>query len=135
MVLRISLDCGELIDKHIFDNLEDCEEESGPSFVAELLELYLQELETYMGKVEILLQEFSESRTNQKLDSVCDCADNLKGNSACIGATNFSKVCAELQEYAKSKNYIRCSQALMKLKMHCSPLKEKLQKMIEIRTC
>lgn len=53
--LRISIDCGELIDRNVFDNLEDCEEETGPSFVAELLELYLSELDTYIGRVETLL--------------------------------------------------------------------------------
>lgn len=84
-----------LLDWTVLENFRQLQEPGAPDIVAQLMDLFLQELPDKLAALDTALQSRDAARVGRA-------AHTLKGSSANIGARRVAKVCLEIEQ---------CSQA------------------------
>ena len=87
----------EVLDLEALDALRELGGEDDPGLVRELIEMFLGDAP---GRLELIERGLETG----DLDVVERAAHTLKGSSANIGAAQLSKICARVEDLARSKS-------------------------------
>jgi HPt (histidine-containing phosphotransfer) domain-containing protein len=88
-------DCTEAVDAAVLADLEEMQEEGGPSFVAELIGLYLEDAPRKLAQMRASARAADDAALRRA-------AHGLKGSSSNLGAFGVAAVCVELERACDS---------------------------------
>jgi PAS domain S-box-containing protein len=82
------------IDQSVLVGLRELQEEGQPDFLTELIDIYLEDSVKLVEEIRAAVQADDAARVRQA-------AHTLKGSSGNLGANGFSKLCYEMELYAR----------------------------------
>ena len=93
------------LDQDVLATLRSIEQEGEPGFVAELADVFLQDAEARIGKLE------EDAQTNA-FETIERTAHSLKGSCSNMGAAKMAAICATLEEAAAARDSGRTDELL-----------------------
>jgi HPt (histidine-containing phosphotransfer) domain-containing protein len=96
------------LDAQILAGLRDLQEEGEPDFLTELIDIYLADSLK-------LVEEIKQGVVVSDASRIRNAAHTLKGSSGNLGASAFSKLCYEMEMYAKNGNLVEARKLLPKV--------------------
>eukprot|EP00128_Syssomonas_multiformis_P005685 Colp12_sorted_trinity150504_noHs@6178 len=92
----------DVFDSHVVEQLIACQDESNPTFFADLITVYMSQAEELLTTMQHQLQE-------KHLVELADTAHKLGGSASGIGAFRMRESCKELQRAGLAEDYDRCA--------------------------
>lgn len=107
----------------------DAQDESNPDFVAEMVQLYFQDSESKINKLQHHLQDATVD-----FQAVDQLVHQFKGSSASFGAHTMAAVCVRLREAGHAQDAATCRQLASELGHSFTALQERLGQFMELET-
>jgi HPt (histidine-containing phosphotransfer) domain-containing protein len=108
------------IDPRVISELRALEREGSPSFLSELIDLFLKEQAQHLARLRKAYQE----RDAAVLERV---AHTMKGSCGNLGANELSKICAELQGVARAADWERAGAMVRQIERDSIPVETELR--------
>lgn len=120
------MQAGGLLDDQ-FMQLLALQDESNPDFVSEVVELYFDDSQAKIEKVQQLLSQ--PTPDFEELDQI---VHQFKGSSASLGATYIAQLCIKLREGCQQRNTGACQHLVQQIKEAFLQLKAKLELYLQL---
>ncbi|KAL6747471.1 histidine-aspartic acid phosphotransferase 1 [Haematococcus lacustris] len=111
-----------------FQQLIQLQDESNPDFVAEVVQLYVEDSSAKIDKIAAMLTTVAEPDFNE-LDQL---VHQFKGSSASLGAQTIAFLCVKLRERCQSCCRSGCVLLLSQIQQAFEVLKERLSVFIQL---
>lgn len=111
----------ESIDKSVIQGLRELRSEGQPDPVCELIDLFIEDAEERLRKMEAALHE-------NNLPAVASLAHGLKGSASNLGARPLSTLCGQLEKQAKAARKAGAGKLLRRVKKEYELVKSELEK-------
>jgi two-component system, sensor histidine kinase and response regulator len=109
------------IDKSVIHGLRELRSEDQPDPVCELIDLFVEDAEERLRKMETALDE-------NNLPAVASLAHGLKGSASNLGARPLSALCGQLEKQAKAARKAGVAKLLRRVKKEYEQVKSELDK-------
>eukprot|EP00878_Enallax_costatus_P004771 GHUV01005022.1.p1 GENE.GHUV01005022.1~~GHUV01005022.1.p1 ORF type:complete len:142 (+),score=34.80 GHUV01005022.1:197-622(+) len=120
------MQAGGLLDDQ-FMQLLALQDESNPDFVSEVVELYFEDSQAKIEKVQQLLSQ--PMPDFEELDQI---VHQFKGSSASLGASYIAQLCIKLRESCQQRNTAACQQLMQQIQEAFLQLKSKLDLYLQL---
>ena len=110
-----------IINPAVFGNFQKLQEPGAPDIIAQLIDLYLNELPARLTAVQQAIERGDAARLAQA-------AHSLKGSSASIGAQRAARACLELEKLGKAGDLTEAADLFAQLEQECVRAREALGK-------
>jgi CheY-like chemotaxis protein/HPt (histidine-containing phosphotransfer) domain-containing protein len=111
----------ESIDKSVIQGLRELRSEGQPDPVCELIDLFIEDAEERLRKMEAALDE-------NNLPAVASLAHGLKGSASNLGARPLSTLCGQLEKQAKAARKAGAGKLFRRVKKEYELVKRELEK-------